>query len=291
MTDGQPGEGEVQVEVSSSQPGCSCCQKCLFSCCSILFLLSLLELVLASLVGLALAIALSLMLLLTAMLYLVLLRKANEGNAPRCRFWFRLLLGILAAPLAFLCMLALGIHLQTFFNAAGWERFPESCPVRGCCRWSLSKASCREDPAVPLLIANVTVEEVLEEIQTWVESNLHWPEQCIWVQPQAEEFPLQYGSAVIAGRTFLRASCSTTTWKFVDDIAWRLSDVTCGQSPGGVAMGCRAMLFVSWSGVLVEVHSQQRAGIDDGCHNMYRVRFSMGHLNETFPAMPFDEAC
>ena len=30
----------------------------------------------------------------------------------------------------------------------------------------------------------------------------------------------------------------TSTWKFVDDIAWRLSDVTCGLSPGGVAMGC-----------------------------------------------------
>lgn len=274
MTDGPPSEGKMQVEASGSQPGYSCCHKCLF-CCSILFLLSLLELVLASLVGLALAIVLSLLLLLITALYLVLLRKANEGNAPRCRLWFRLLVGILAAPLALLCILALGIHLQTFFNAAGWERFPENCPVRGCCRWSLRKASCREDQALPLLIANVTVEEVLEEIQTWVESNLYWPEHCIWVQPQAEEFSLQHGSAIIEGRAFLRASCSTSTWKFVDDIAWRLSDVTCGLSPG----------------VLVEVHSQQRAGIDDGGHNMYRVRFSMSYLNETFPVMPFDEAC
>ena len=39
----------------------------------------------------------------------------------------------------------------------------ENCPVRGCCRWSLRKASCREDQALPLLIANVTVEEVLED--------------------------------------------------------------------------------------------------------------------------------
>lgn len=38
----------------------------------------------------------------------------------------------------------------------------ESCPVRGCCRGSLRKASCREDQG-PLLIANVTVEEVLED--------------------------------------------------------------------------------------------------------------------------------
>lgn len=271
MTDG-PSEGKMQAEASSSQPGYSCCRKCLFSCCSILLLLSLLELVLASLVGLALAIVLSLMLLLIATLYLVLLR--NAGKAPRCRWWFRLLLGILAAPLSLLCILALGIHLQTFFNAAGWDRFPENCPVRGCCRWSLGKASCREDQVLPLLMANVTVEEVLEEIQIWVESKLHWPEHCIWVQPQAEEFSLQYGSAVIEGRAFLRASCSTTTWKFVDDIAWRLSDVTCGLSPG----------------VLVEVHSQQRAGLDDGGHNMYRVRFSMSYLNETFPAMPF-ESC
>ena len=35
----------------------------------------------------------------------------------------------------------------------------------------------------------------------------------------------------------------TSTWKFVDDIAWRLSDVTCGLSPGGVAMGCYSSLW------------------------------------------------
>eukprot|EP00434_Breviolum_minutum_P028648 symbB.v1.2.025351.t1/scaffold2454.1/size78847/6 len=91
-----------------------------------------------------------------------------------------------------------------------------------------------------------------------------------------ETFNSSYGAAVVLGHTFLRARCSTTTWKFIDDLAWRLSTVTCH----------------GLTGVLVEMHSQQRAGAQDGGQNMYRVRFSMMYLNETFPdVLPFDVAC
>lgn len=248
------------------------CQLCLCSCCGILILISLAEFILAGVVGLALGMGLSPVLLLLAALYVVLLIRPDAERGPKCRI-LRILLLVLATPLALVCVILFGLHLQTFFNNPGWDSFPESCRVAGCCRLSLSDPRCREGATMPLLITNATAQEVGQEIRRWAEGKINWPEDCRWVDSKPEAYSVPSMGAISG--TFAWVSCSTSAWRFVDDIAWRYGAVTCSQD----------------TGVLVEVHSEQRAGMDDGGHNMYRARFSVGHLQQTFGSSRFVDAC
>ena len=85
-----------------------------------------------------------------------------------------MLLQILAAPTALLCIALLALQLWTVVNAKAWESFPESCSVRGCCRWSLERPSCRA-PHPPLQL-NASEEDVLRELRRWAEDKINWPE-------------------------------------------------------------------------------------------------------------------
>ncbi|CAJ1346131.1 unnamed protein product [Effrenium voratum] len=230
-------------EVPAAPAGC--CGPCCGGCCAVLALVALLEFILACTVGLALNMALSpLLLVLAGISSVFFLKPTHRRSPPRA---CRIALAVLVAPLALFCVAFLGIHVWTLVGRP-WASFPESCSKPACCRASLQEPFKYEE--APLLI-NATSSQVLEEIQRWVEGKINWPEDCTWL-------------GAVDG--YARASCSTSTWKFLDDMVWRLSERSCAGA----------------TGVLVEVHSESRAGYGDGGLNMYRVIFSVNHLKTTF---------
>jgi len=122
-------------------------------------------------------------------------------------------------------------------------------------------------PSDLLRVNNADVVAVLRSLRQWVE--LDGGEECEWLgeYPQSGQQPQTMERASITVHTFARAACATANWKFVDDIAWQLSKVNCSNGNRGI---------------LVEVHSELRAGRGDAGINRWRVSYFLGYLKNEF---------
>lgn len=153
--------------------------------------------------------------------------------------------------------------------------FPGECTVGGCCRVTVSLPH-RAENLEPLLVKNTPMATVRDELHRWVDpGKINWQEDCEWRGSLLLTGGSAEGAVPSEVRKLAVANCRSLSWKFVDDMAWQLSDVNCTDGS---------------TGVLVEMHSQQRVGMDDGRHNFYRVAFCYAFLTDRFAnlAVPFN---
>jgi len=270
-------EGRLDDEdkISARQVrGPGACQRCCGGCCGVMLFVALVEVVFACTAGFGLAIGVSVVLAPLALLNAVFL--CNLGPCRLSVAWL-CLLGTLTGPFGFFGAVFLAKDVWTLAGEPNWleaSTFPDECTVDGCCRVTVSRPH-RAETLQPLLVKNTPMATVRDELHRWVDpGKVNWQEDCEW----RGSLLLTDGSAAGAVPSEVRklavANCRSLSWKFVDDMAWQLSDVNCTDGS---------------TGVLVEMHSQQRVGMDDGRHNFYRVAFCYAFLSDRFAnlAVPF----
>ncbi|OLQ13919.1 hypothetical protein AK812_SmicGene2110 [Symbiodinium microadriaticum] len=251
------------------------CQRCCGGCCWVMLIVALVEVVFACVAGFGLAIGVSVVLAPLAMLNAVFL--CNLGPC-RLSFAWLCLLGTLTGPFGFFGAIFLAKDVWTLAGDPNWletPTFPGECTVGGCCRVTVSLPH-RAENLEPLLVKNTPMATVRDELHRWVDpGKINWQEDCEWRGSLLLTGGSAEGAVPSEVRKLAVANCRSLSWKFVDDMAWQLSDVNCTDGS---------------TGVLVEMHSQQRVGMDDGRHNFYRVAFCYAFLTDRFAnlAVPFN---